>query len=1122
MKLLILDDKNMPVDDGTEVKLTTASQFIYPFLNAKTEKGIAVFKNLFDATTYTLKPATKEINEKLQFTVKEGKLKESYSLNNAGNIIEKNFDYGDKIDSKYFVARIIDPSAKRLEPYEIKEGADKSEEVSENLNIEWNNSTPEYEQKEGNYVFEGTLKSDKKIDNINEFKVTAKVTIKKEQKKEESYNDWSAVMPAHSLDIDNEYIKNNEEKLFNGENVVEDANLRKTINALYHRKGDDTQGVTAEMMKHLIYLSPEECTCHNTSEIKVQIKSIKGLEYATNLEWISLVNQPIKDLSPLKDLTKIRYLDIRNNYEVKNFDFLKNLKNLEQADVHGTSLGSLANFADKTKLRSLHANSTNVSDLSPLKSLKELRYLSVAYNNIDNIEALKDLTNLRFLDISNQFRYNYVTDKETPKINSLKPIENMAELKELSFSSHNISDLTPLTKLKKLEKITLTNNKIPQSEFKKLNPNIVVFGSDKQEIEEQQVPQKEQDDEKYTIIQQPWGNTRVRLLVTKEYKLKDAPKYEDVVTELPAKTSVLVKKEVANKSETSILGYKDKKLKFKILDNSNKPVVDGTEVKLKPSLIWNKELIAKTKDGIAEFSGLENANTYTLKPSVDGKIINETIKVTIKDDKLKLEYSLNKEGIVTEQTFDYGKSIEEKYFVGRIINETDKRLDMFAPTIDKPVVQEIENEFRIKWTKSTPLYEQKEGKYIIEGVLESDKKIENISDFKVTAKILVKKDDSKKPGEGTKPGEETPGDKPGKEDPAKPEKPGKENPTKPGKENPTKPGKENPANPGTTTPSVPGTTTPSNPGTTPSAPGTTTPSVPGTTTPETPAQTPKATTRVARADRINTAVEVSKKYYKSAETVIIANYEKFADSLSASALSKALKAPILLVKKDQLDSVVTQEIKRLGAKNVVVIGGEQSVDEAKNSLSQYNVQTIAGSDRYETSAKIAQEIIKRTGTTQAVIASGETFADALTVAPLANKNNMPILLVQPNNIPKATQEVLKQIKNTIIVGGEKTISNQVANKLPNATRIAGANRYETAKKIYEYGFKDRTEVNIANGTNFADSLVIGSIDCPILLAESNEVPESTKQAIKDSKFEKVNVFGGENSIDESVVKELIK
>ncbi|MEQ3281316.1 leucine-rich repeat protein [Finegoldia magna] len=308
--------------------------------------------------------------------------------------------------------------------------------------------------------------------------------------------------------------------------------------------------------------------------------------------------------------------------------------------------------------------------------------------------------------------------------------------------------------------------------------------------------------------------------------------------------------------------------------------------------------------------------------------------------------------------------------------------------------------------------------------------------------------------------------------------------------------------------------------TTPSNPGTVTP------TPSVPSVTPqpqqKTTTRVAGADRIQTSVEVSKKYYKSAETVIVANYEQFADSLSASALSKALKAPILLVKKDQLDSVVAQEIKRLGAKNVIVIGGEKSVDEAKNSLSKYNLRTIAGSDRYETSAKIAQEIIKLTGTKKAVIASGETFADALTVAPLANKNNMPILLVQPNNIPKATQEVLKQIEEVIIVGGEKTISKEVENKLPNPTRIAGANRYETAKKIYEYGFKDRVEVNIANGTVPADSLVIGSIDCPILLAESNEVPESTKQAFKESKFEKVNVFGGENSISESVVKELIK
>ena len=403
---------------------------------------------------------------------------------------------------------------------------------------------------------------------------------------------------------------------------------------------------------------------------------------------------------------------------------------------------------------------------------------------------------------------------------------------------------------------------------------------------------------------------------------------------------------------------------------------------------------------------------------------------------------------------------------------------------------------------------------------EVDKLAKEIQDALANIKEAGKEDPTK-PGkeDPTKPGKEDP-TKPGKEDPTKP---GKEDPTKPGKEDPTKPGKENPANPGTTTPSNPGTTIPSVPGTvTPSNPGTTTPSVPGTTTPSTPAEQQKTTTRVAGADRIQTSVEVSKKYYKSAETVIIANYEQFADSLSASALSKQLKAPILLVQKDQLDSVVAQEIKRLGAKNVIVIGGEKSVDKTKESLSQYNVRTIAGANRYETSAKIAQEIIKLTGTKKAVIASGEVFADALTVAPLANKNNMPILLVQQDRIPEEAKEVLKQIEEVIIVGGEKTISKDLENKLPNPTRIAGANRYETAKKIYEYGFKDRKEVNIANGTVPADSLVIGSIDCPILLAEANEIPEATKQAFEDSKFEKVNVFGGENSISESVVKELIK
>ena len=553
---------------------------------------------------------------------------------------------------------------------------------------------------------------------------------------------------------------------------------------------------------------------------------------------------------------------------------------------------------------------------------------------------------------------------------------------------------------------------------------------------------------------------------------------------------------------------------------------------------WDKFEDKKGVDGEFEIEvPLEvGENTFQIKAYDDAG--NETIKEVVinrKDPNVKdpvdtkeLFNNLLKAHSIVEVPANYEVTDAQIKELNKLIEQARTAISEQQPQekvdeINNKLKEALANIKEVKKVDKKELIGQKENAQNLldkKEVKLTDEQQKALQDLIKKAEDLVKKEDATQE-EVDKLAKEI------KDEIAKIQKAGTTTPVEPGKDNPgtTKPVEPGKDNPGTTKPGESGK---DNPGTT--KPGTVTPTptpaptpTPGTTTPAQPTkETTKETTRVAGTDRINTAVEVSKKYYKSAETVIIANYEKFADSLSASALSKALKAPILLVQKDQLDSVVAQEIKRLGAKNVVVIGGEQSVDKAKNSLSKYNVQTIAGSDRYETSAKIAQEIIKRTGTTQAVIASGETFADALTVAPLANKNNMPILLVQPNNIPKATQEVLKQIKETIIVGGEKTISNKVANKLPNPTRIAGANRYETAKKIYEYGFKDRKEVNIANGTNFADSLVIGSIDCPILLAESNEVPESTKQAIKDSKFEKVNVFGGENSIDESVVKELIK
>lgn len=171
--------------------------------------------------------------------------------------------------------------------------------------------------------------------------------------------------------------------------------------------------------------------------------------------------------------------------------------------------------------------------------------------------------------------------------------------------------------------------------------------------------------------------------------------------------------------------------------------------------------------------------------------------------------------------------------------------------------------------------------------------------------------------------------------------------------------------------------------------------------------------RIAGSDRIATAIEVSKKYYKTADTVIIARSDMYPDSLTASPLAKALKAPILLTQKDELDDRVMDEIARLGVKNVIIVGGESSINSVVESLlykydKDHEIERIAGKNRYETSAALATKLIEVAGNKNtAIIASGENFADALTAGAFASEKSYPILLVQKSSINPSIAKVIK-------------------------------------------------------------------------------------------------------------------
>ena len=296
------------------------------------------------------------------------------------------------------------------------------------------------------------------------------------------------------------------------------------------------------------------------------------------------------------------------------------------------------------------------------------------------------------------------------------------------------------------------------------------------------------------------------------------------------------------------------------------------------------------------------------------------------------------------------------------------------------------------------------------------------------------------------------------------------------------------------------------------------------------------TARIAGRDRIDTAIDISKKFFKKSKAVIVVRHDLFLDSMTASVLAKLKDAPILLNPTDRLDSRVGDEVKRLGAEEVIIVGGQNSVSEkVREDLKAYdadkNVERIAGADRYGTSEMVAKRVVGITGKKNtAVVASGQLFPDALSVGTFASREGYPILLVKKNLIPEEVERAIRDldINKTYIAGGLDTISRLVEAKLPNVVeRMAGKTRYETSVAIAKSKFKDSKEAFIASGEEFADALVIspisGKYNLPTLLVSSRaNGNQEVKAYIKDSKINKLVAIGGHRYIPSSIIDSLVK
>lgn len=167
------------------------------------------------------------------------------------------------------------------------------------------------------------------------------------------------------------------------------------------------------------------------------------------------------------------------------------------------------------------------------------------------------------------------------------------------------------------------------------------------------------------------------------------------------------------------------------------------------------------------------------------------------------------------------------------------------------------------------------------------------------------------------------------------------------------------------------------------------------------------------------------------------------------------------------------------------------------------------------SVKVAQN--GWTSSETVILTRDDVVADAMVAVPLSKKYDAPILMTSSKDLDA---DVLDEILNldadvVYIIGGTGAISADVEQKLINygltTVRIAGTDRYDTAAQIAHLVGSPGT-VYLAYGYGEADALAASAFAAkqgiPILLTDTNSLPESTSAVLKELAPSNVTILGG--------------
>lgn len=285
--------------------------------------------------------------------------------------------------------------------------------------------------------------------------------------------------------------------------------------------------------------------------------------------------------------------------------------------------------------------------------------------------------------------------------------------------------------------------------------------------------------------------------------------------------------------------------------------------------------------------------------------------------------------------------------------------------------------------------------------------------------------------------------------------------------------------------------------------------------------------RLAGDVATGTAQAISAEGFSKSSTVVLARNDGFHDAMSATGLAGAYNCPILLTDTNSLSSETASEIKRLGATKVFIIGGTAAISTAvENQVKALgaSIERLAGSDAPDTSVKCAAAIVAKTGaSSNAIIATSDTFQDALSVSTFANKYKVPILLLDGDKqVISGAKKYLDAASKIYVPGGTAAVPNSATNPYGSKiVRFAGSDAMDTSNKVAEYLVSNKlltdSVIGVANGlvANGVDALagsaLMGQKGGVMLLTDGTNGGGATiDQFLKShgKNVSKAYVFGG--------------